>query len=197
MYLRHLACSLWQGEDRLHPTSFSPPPSEEPLSEREREVLRLIATDLSGPEIARNSPLAAHHAKVHTRNIYGKLGVKSRHPGARRAEALSHSRNPAIAILHPQIAICHRSGTTPPPGLFCFLPPPGGAHRSGHSSSLMMPSHHAGGYLVVEVKQANMRCVIRRRKWIRAQNVTTEASRGRSITWRGGMTVRDSYQGTP
>lgn len=50
----------------------------EPLSERELEVLGLIAQGLSNREIAQRLVLSVGTVKVHTRNIYGKLGVSSR-----------------------------------------------------------------------------------------------------------------------
>ena len=50
----------------------------EPLSERELEVLGLVAQGLSNREIAQRLVLSVGTVKVHTRNIYGKLGVGSR-----------------------------------------------------------------------------------------------------------------------
>jgi LuxR family maltose regulon positive regulatory protein len=87
VYLHTLLAAFGRQPD-LHPTSFSPPPSEEPLSEREREVLRLIAEGLSNQELAARLYLSPHTIKVHTRNIYGKLGVTSRTQALARARAL-------------------------------------------------------------------------------------------------------------
>ncbi|MCB0239198.1 MAG: LuxR family transcriptional regulator, partial [Anaerolineae bacterium] len=50
----------------------------EPLSEREIEVLQLVAAGLTNQEIAGRLFLSQHTVKVHARNIYGKLGVKNR-----------------------------------------------------------------------------------------------------------------------
>ena len=50
----------------------------EPLSDRELEVLRLVAEGLSNAEIAARLVIAIATVKVHARAIYGKLGVSSR-----------------------------------------------------------------------------------------------------------------------
>jgi LuxR family maltose regulon positive regulatory protein len=47
----------------------------EPLSERELEVLQLVAEGLTNQEIASRLFLSLNTVKAHTRNIYGKLGV--------------------------------------------------------------------------------------------------------------------------
>jgi LuxR family maltose regulon positive regulatory protein len=60
----------------------------EPLSERELEVLQLIAEGLTNPEIASRLFLALNTVKTHSRNIYGKLGVHSRTQAVARARAL-------------------------------------------------------------------------------------------------------------
>jgi LuxR family maltose regulon positive regulatory protein len=60
----------------------------EPLSERELEVLELIAQGLTNREIASRLFLSVHTIKAHSRNIYGKLGVHNRTEAAVRARAL-------------------------------------------------------------------------------------------------------------
>jgi LuxR family maltose regulon positive regulatory protein len=60
----------------------------EPLSERELEVLRLLGTDLNGPEIARELIVSLNTIRTHTKNIYSKLGVNTRRAAVLRAEEL-------------------------------------------------------------------------------------------------------------
>jgi len=60
----------------------------EPLSEREIEVLRLIAAGRSNAEIGEQRYIAVGTVKRHINNIYGKLGVESRTQAIARARGL-------------------------------------------------------------------------------------------------------------
>ena len=76
--------------EKTGPSKTQIPKSElvEPLSEREIEVLQLIALGLTNPEIATRLFLSTHTVKVHTRNIYGKLGAHNRTEAVARARSL-------------------------------------------------------------------------------------------------------------
>jgi LuxR family maltose regulon positive regulatory protein len=60
----------------------------ERLSDRELEVIRLLATDLDGPGIARELVVSLNTVRTHTKSIYGKLGVNNRRSAVRRATDL-------------------------------------------------------------------------------------------------------------
>ena len=57
----------------------------EPLSDRELEVLRLLPTDLSSTEIARELYISRNTVRTHIKHIYDKLGVHSREDAVQRA----------------------------------------------------------------------------------------------------------------
>ena len=87
-YVRRLLAAVSQ-------TGDSTPASQEliePLSARELDVLRLLGTDLDGPEIARELVVSLNTVRTHTRNIYAKLGVNNRRAAVRRAQELGLSR---------------------------------------------------------------------------------------------------------
>jgi ATP/maltotriose-dependent transcriptional regulator MalT len=60
----------------------------EPLTERELEVLRLLRTSLSLPEIADRLVLSANTVRSHAKHIYAKLDVHSRADALTRAQEL-------------------------------------------------------------------------------------------------------------
>jgi LuxR family maltose regulon positive regulatory protein len=60
----------------------------DPLSARELDVLRLLASDLDGPAIARELVVSLNTVRTHTKNIYAKLGVNSRRAAVTRAREL-------------------------------------------------------------------------------------------------------------
>jgi LuxR family maltose regulon positive regulatory protein len=83
-YVRRLRNAL-SGTEQRTPTAQG---LVDPLSQRELDVLRLLATDLGGPDIARELVLSLNTVRTHTRNIYAKMGVNSRRSAVRRAEEL-------------------------------------------------------------------------------------------------------------
>jgi LuxR family maltose regulon positive regulatory protein len=74
-------------------TGAAPPRSPqqslvEPLSDRELDVLRLLRSDLGGPDIARELYVSLNTLRTHTKRIYTKLGVNNRREAVRRAGEL-------------------------------------------------------------------------------------------------------------
>ncbi|TFC01915.1 LuxR C-terminal-related transcriptional regulator [Cryobacterium sp. MDB2-33-2] len=83
-YARGLSAAFVREDD----PGASARPLAETLSERELHVLRLLATELSGPEIARELYVSVNTLRTHTRHIFGKLEVTNRADAIRRAEKL-------------------------------------------------------------------------------------------------------------
>jgi len=83
-YVRQLLLAFADDEDKA-PVNQS---LMKLLSERELEVLRLLGTDLSGPEIADKLVVSLNTLRTHTKNIYDKLGVNNRREAVHRAEEL-------------------------------------------------------------------------------------------------------------
>jgi LuxR family maltose regulon positive regulatory protein len=65
-----------------------PPQVTEQLSDSETRVLRYLPTHLTAPEIANELYLSVNTVSTHTRHLYAKLGVHSRHEAVDRARAL-------------------------------------------------------------------------------------------------------------
>ncbi|MCP5160397.1 MAG: AAA family ATPase [Hahellaceae bacterium] len=72
------------------PGKITAPELLEPISQRELEVLELINHGLANKEIAQKLGLSPATVKAHIRNLYGKIGAKS------RTEALAKARDMEI-----------------------------------------------------------------------------------------------------
>jgi len=79
---------LLRASARAGDPPFVKPALPDALSERELEVLRLLDTELDGPELARALTVSLNTIRTHTKNIYAKLGVNNRRAAVRRAEEL-------------------------------------------------------------------------------------------------------------
>jgi LuxR family maltose regulon positive regulatory protein len=86
-YIRSLLVSFGKQEDRL-PSIRSHQALVEPLSQREVEVLRLIAQGLSNREIGERLFLSLNTVKGHNQKIFGKLQVQNRTEAVARAREL-------------------------------------------------------------------------------------------------------------
>ena len=95
-YVQRLLMAFPSDEPKKTEPSLSKIPKiemVEPLSEREIEVLQLIAEGLTNQEIATHLYITLNTVKGHARNIYAKLGVRS------RTQAVAKGK--AIGILSP------------------------------------------------------------------------------------------------
>ncbi len=73
--------------------------SERPeLSEREREILKLVASGASNKQIAQQLVISLNTVKVHVRNIFGKIGVASRTEAALYAIRAGLVRMPGESV---------------------------------------------------------------------------------------------------
>jgi LuxR family maltose regulon positive regulatory protein len=86
-YVEDLLSIFDRGErDRAAPPAQ---PLVEPLSEREMEVLSLVAQGLSNREVGRQLHIAESTVKSHLNSVYGKLGVANRTQAGAKARELS------------------------------------------------------------------------------------------------------------
>ena len=70
-----LSTSRWGSHYRRTTTLDTKPPA---LSQREREIVRLVAFGYTGPEIADELRIAHDTVRTHTRNAMTKVGARSR-----------------------------------------------------------------------------------------------------------------------
>jgi NarL family two-component system response regulator LiaR len=105
--LLHAIRDVYAGESSLHPTIARKliheisqpsdlPPAADPLTEREVEVIRLVAQGLSNQEIAERLFVARRTVRTHVSNILGKLHL------ANRTQAALYALREGIASLEPK-----------------------------------------------------------------------------------------------
>ena len=83
----HAAQILGSGRSpQLRHRSRAADPDE--LSDRELDVLRLLRSDLSGPDVARELHVSLNTLRTHTKHIYTKLGATNRREAVTRAAEL-------------------------------------------------------------------------------------------------------------
>lgn len=85
---RILAAMQTDVPQKTPPSKPDQSPLIDPLSERELEVLRLLASELDGPDIARHLVVSLNTVRTHTKHIYTKLGVNSRRSAVAKAHQL-------------------------------------------------------------------------------------------------------------
>ncbi len=91
--LRKAIRAASQGQVQLSPQAAArlmremrqPEQQPEPLTERETDVLKLLAVGRANKEIARDLMIGEKTVKTHVSNILGKLGVQSRTQAALHA----------------------------------------------------------------------------------------------------------------
>ncbi len=82
------AARRWLLEEMHGGPAADEPGTAPSLTERERDVLRLLAQGLSNPEISRELGLGENTVKTHVRNVLAKLGVHSRMQAVLQAQRL-------------------------------------------------------------------------------------------------------------
>jgi LuxR family maltose regulon positive regulatory protein len=90
-YVKNLVAAFDQTVEivpNFQPATLEPVNMIDPLSERERKILRLVAAGLKNGEIADQLVVAPSTIHWHVKNIYSKLGVHSRTQAVARATDL-------------------------------------------------------------------------------------------------------------
>jgi LuxR family maltose regulon positive regulatory protein len=77
-----------QASESIPSGAESASPLVEPLTRREEQVLRLLATDMSAPQIAEQLGVSVTTVRTHIQHIYEKLGAHSRHEATTKGKGL-------------------------------------------------------------------------------------------------------------
>jgi LuxR family maltose regulon positive regulatory protein len=85
---KHRRVGDWQASETLSTVVEVDSPLFESLTQREEQVLRLLNTDLSAPQIAETLGVSVTTVRTHIRHIYEKLGAHSRYEAVAKGEGL-------------------------------------------------------------------------------------------------------------
>src|SRR3954469_9061262 len=114
------------------------------ISEREREILRLVAMGATNQQIANQLHISVNTVKVHLRNIFSKIGAAS------RTEATVYAIRQGLvnvdgAALTPAVEL-PSAITELPPAIATELPPPDSSTAAGEPAPAPVePSATVGG----------------------------------------------------
>ena len=81
--------AAWGGQSKKEPDAAARFALKDPLSTRERSILKLLADGLSNKEIARTLTIAPETVKSHVKNLFVKLNVEKRAQAVARGQMLS------------------------------------------------------------------------------------------------------------
>ncbi|SMH36301.1 response regulator transcription factor [Azospirillum agricola] len=98
LHISELSADLDDGDDAADGAADGDGALSAPLTEREQQVLCMLATGATNKEIGRRLSLQEVTVKLHTRRILRKLGARNRTDAVRRAQEaglLSHGLSPA------------------------------------------------------------------------------------------------------
>jgi LuxR family maltose regulon positive regulatory protein len=88
-YSRYRISDFLSRQSGLKSETVQPETLVEPLSDRELDVLRLLAEHRTNQEIAHSLCVSVNTIKTHLKNVYGKLGVSNRREAIAKAKALN------------------------------------------------------------------------------------------------------------
>ncbi|MEO0645105.1 MAG: LuxR C-terminal-related transcriptional regulator [Cyanobacteria bacterium J06650_10] len=80
----------------MRPQSLLPTPPEEPLNRQEPDVIHLLNTELSSPEIASERFVVLSTICTHTKSIYSKLNIINHRTAIKQAKELDLISRPYL-----------------------------------------------------------------------------------------------------
>jgi LuxR family maltose regulon positive regulatory protein len=78
-----------EGAEQVHPAQTPSASLIEPLSERERDVLKLVAAGLASEDVAQELVISLGTVRTHLKHIYGKLDAHNRVQAVERVRILN------------------------------------------------------------------------------------------------------------